>query len=160
VSFYGEELLAPRPTRKMEVHPQPARWRTTSLLAARDCLFSILAAALHICRASLQPHSEDAPCCGDRGSFVFSLLSNNVNIMAHRTLILPVSLCACGDTRWRSWWTHCATSRKVAGSIPIGVMGIFHWHNPFSRTVSVQSTQPLTEMSTGSIFCGVKAAGA
>jgi hypothetical protein len=25
---------------------------------------------------------------------------------------------------------HCATSRKVAGSIPDGVIGIFHWHNP------------------------------
>jgi hypothetical protein len=22
-----------------------------------------------------------------------------------------------GSTRWRSWWRHCATSRKVAGSI-------------------------------------------
>jgi len=28
-------------------------------------------------------------------------------------------------TRWRSWLTHCATSRKVAGSIPGGVTGIF-----------------------------------
>jgi len=29
-------------------------------------------------------------------------------------------------TRWRSWLRHCATSRKVAGSIPDGVIGIFH----------------------------------
>ena len=29
-------------------------------------------------------------------------------------------------TRWRSWLRHCATSRKVAGSIPGGVIGIFH----------------------------------
>ena len=29
-------------------------------------------------------------------------------------------------TRWRSWLRHCATSRKVAGSIPDGVFGIFH----------------------------------
>jgi hypothetical protein len=27
---------------------------------------------------------------------------------------------------WRSWLRHCATSRKVAGSIPNGVIGIFH----------------------------------
>jgi hypothetical protein len=27
---------------------------------------------------------------------------------------------------WRSWLRHCATSRKVAGSIPDGVIGIFH----------------------------------
>jgi hypothetical protein len=31
-----------------------------------------------------------------------------------------------GDTRRRSWLRHCATSRKIAGSIPDGVIGIFH----------------------------------
>ena len=30
-----------------------------------------------------------------------------------------------GGTRWRSWFRHCATSRKVAGSIPAGVTGSF-----------------------------------
>ena len=29
------------------------------------------------------------------------------------------------STRWRSWLSHCATSRKVAGSIPNDVNGIF-----------------------------------
>jgi len=29
-------------------------------------------------------------------------------------------------TRWRSFLRRCATSRKVAGSIPVGVIGIFH----------------------------------
>ena len=29
------------------------------------------------------------------------------------------------DTRWRSWLRHCATSRKVTGSIPDGDIGIF-----------------------------------
>jgi len=28
-------------------------------------------------------------------------------------------------TRWRSWLRHCATSGKVAGSIPDGVTGFF-----------------------------------
>ena len=51
-------------------------------------------------------------------------------------------------TRWRSWLRHCATSRKVAGSIPDGVIGIFHWHNPSCRTMVLGSTQHLTEMST------------
>jgi len=46
---------------------------------------------------------------------------------------------------------HCATSRKVAGSIPEGVIGIFHWHNPSGRTMALSSTQPLTEMSTRNI---------
>ena len=40
---------------------------------------------------------------------------------------------------------RCATNRKVAGTIPEGVIGIFHWHN---RTMALGSTQPLTEMST------------
>jgi hypothetical protein len=33
------------------------------------------------------------------------------------------------------WLRQCATNRKVAGSIPDGVIGIFHWHNPSSRTI-------------------------
>jgi hypothetical protein len=39
IHFYGEELLAPRPTPKLEDHP---------LSAVRDCLFNIFAATLHI----------------------------------------------------------------------------------------------------------------
>ena len=39
ISFYGEELLAPRPTPKLEDHP---------LSALCDCLFNIFTATLHI----------------------------------------------------------------------------------------------------------------
>jgi hypothetical protein len=35
---------------------------------------------------------------------------------------------------------------KAAGSIPVGVTGILHWHNPSVRTMALGSTQPLTEM--------------
>ena len=69
---------------------------------------------------------------------------------------LPTRLWA---TRWRSWLRHCATGRKVAGSIPDGVVGIFHWNNPSGRTVALGSTQPLTEMSTRNISWGVKVDG-
>ena len=31
-----------------------------------------------------------------------------------------------GGTRWPSWLRHCVTSQKVTGSIPDGVIGIFH----------------------------------
>ena len=55
---------------------------------------------------------------------------------------------------------HCATSRKVAGSIPDGVIGIFQWHNPSGRTMALRLTQPLTEMSTRNISLEVKAVGA
>ena len=40
-------------------------------------------------------------------------------------------------TRWRSWLRHCAASRKAAGSIISG------------RTMTLVSTQPLTELSEG-----------
>ena len=52
------------------------------------------------------------------------------------------------------WLRRCATHRKVAGSIPGGVIGIFHGHNPSDRTMVLGSTQPLTEMSTRNIFWG------
>ena len=51
-----------------------------------------------------------------------------------------------------SWLRHCATSRKVAGSIPDGVAGIFYWQNPSCRTTALRSTQPLTEMSKGKVI--------
>jgi hypothetical protein len=50
-------------------------------------------------------------------------------------------------TRWRSWLRHCATSRKVAGSIPDFVIGIFYWHNPSVLTMALGLTRPLTQMS-------------
>jgi hypothetical protein len=49
-------------------------------------------------------------------------------------------------TRWR-----CDTIGKVLGSIPDGVIAIYHWHNPSGRNMSPESTQLLTEMSTRSI---------
>ena len=61
-------------------------------------------------------------------------------------------------TRWGSWLRHCATSRKFAGSISDGVFAIFHNHS--GRTMALGLTQPLTEMSTRNISCGVKAADA
>ena len=52
------------------------------------------------------------------------------------------------------WLRCCAANLKVAGSIPNGVTGIFHWHNPSDRTMTLGSTQPLTEMSTRRISWG------
>jgi hypothetical protein len=59
-----------------------------------------------------------------------------------------------GGTRWCRWLRHCATSQKVAGSIPDGVFGIFYWHNPFGRTLALGLTQPLIEMSTRNVSLG------
>ena len=49
---------------------------------------------------------------------------------------------------------HCATNRKVACSLPDGVIGTFYWNNPSGRTMALGLTQPLTEMSTRNIFWG------
>jgi hypothetical protein len=59
---------------------------------------------------------------------------------------------------WRTavaqWLRYCTTNRKVAVSIPDGVIGIFLWPNPSDRTLALGSTQPLTEISTRSISWG------
>jgi hypothetical protein len=41
---------------------------------------------------------------------------------------------------------HYATSRKVTGSTPDEVIGLFYWPNPSNRTTALGSIQPLTEM--------------
>jgi len=59
-----------------------------------------------------------------------------------------------GEAAVAQWLRCCATNRKVAGLIPYGVIGIFYWHNASDRTMALGSTEPLTEMSTRSIFWG------
>jgi hypothetical protein len=44
-------------------------------------------------------------------------------------------------------------------SIPDGVTGIYHRHNPSGCNMALGLAQPLTEMSTRNISWGVKAAG-
>jgi hypothetical protein len=43
---------------------------------------------------------------------------------------------------------HSHVRRKIAHSIPNEVIGFFNRPNPFSRTMVLESTQPITEMST------------
>jgi len=66
----------------------------------------------------------------------------------------------CADTQWCSWLRHWAASRKVTGSIPDGVIGIFHWHNSSDCTMALGLIQPRTELRTRIISWGVKVAGA
>jgi hypothetical protein len=54
LGLYGDKLLAPRPTPKLEGHP---------LSAILESLFSIFAATLH-------PQPEDAPCLADRNPLI------------------------------------------------------------------------------------------
>jgi len=75
-------------------------------------------------------------------------------------LVLKIEQTSYRDTRWRSWLRHCATSRKVVGSIPNGIFGIFRGRNPSGSTTTPGSTYLLTEMSSRNMSCGVMAASA
>ena len=41
---------------------------------------------------------------------------------------LNITICLWWRTAAAQWLRCCATNRKVAGSTPAGVIGIFHWH--------------------------------
>jgi hypothetical protein len=47
-----------------------------------------------------------------------------------------------------------ATNRRIAGSIPDGVIGIVRWHNPSGHTTALGMTPSLTEMSARSVSWG------
>ena len=53
-------------------------------------------------------------------------------------------------TWWRSYLRHCATSRKIGGSIPDGV--IFHWPNPPGRNMAPGLKHRGREMSTSCLL--------
>ena len=55
---------------------------------------------------------------------------------------------------WHKLYKH-QLDATIAGSIPDGVIGIFHVPNPSDRTMALGSTQPLTEMSTRRISYGL-----
>jgi hypothetical protein len=59
----------------------------------------------------------------------YSFINYNPNLMHYFYKKKCVVLFYRGGMRWRSWLRHCASNRKVAGSIPDGVIGICHWHN-------------------------------
>jgi len=42
---------------------------------------------------------------------------------------------------------HCSASQEAAGTISDGVIEVFHLHNPSDRTLAVEATQSLKEMS-------------
>jgi hypothetical protein len=60
--FYGEELLAPHPTPKLEYHP---------FSFIRSCLFNIFTATLHNWRQFLPSQPEDTPYCGEKKIYIY-----------------------------------------------------------------------------------------
>jgi hypothetical protein len=80
--FYGEELLVPCQTSKLEDHP---------LSAVSDCLLNIFAATLRICRLFLHAQPEDAPFRGDRDSLIAERSWYVVYKYASHRRCIPVS---------------------------------------------------------------------
>ena len=89
-------------------------------------------------------------------SGVIPLLPPYFTITTYKRAAIPLFISTM--LRYHNW--HCATSRKVAGSIPDGVIGIFHRHNPSGRTMALGLSQPLIEMRTRNISWRINAAGA
>ena len=114
------------------------------------------------CLTSLSVTSSWKTLLADRSDFLLiSFCSNHVyensKSILKFLLLFRIGPRKVGDTRWRRWLRHCATSRKAAGSI---LDGNFHWHIHSGLTMAPGATQPLTEMSTRNISWKVKAAGA
>jgi len=58
------------------------------------------------------------------------------------------------------WLRCCATNRKVAGSIPDGVIGIIHFHNHFRSHYGPGVYSASNRNEYQEYFLGVKASGA
>ena len=86
--------------------------------------------------------------------FMCSFTSSGIYQIVYKQLYITWYTPYFWGTAVAQWLRCCATNRKVAGSIPHGVIGIFHLHNPTDRTMALGSTQPLTEMSTRRISWG------
>jgi hypothetical protein len=82
------------------------------------------------------------------------LLYKDYTLTIHSEIHIPIEW----GTWWRSWLSYYATRRKVTGSNSDEVIGFFNLPNPSSRTMALESTQPLIEMSIG-IFLGAKGGG-
>jgi hypothetical protein len=84
INFYGEELLAPRPTPKLEGHP---------LSAVSDCLLNIFAVTLRIRRPSLCPQPEDAPLSGEKNTSNMDACNNSSQNVTVAVRTCSVLLC-------------------------------------------------------------------
>ena len=82
----------------------------------------------------------------------FFLLKANYMCSDFDLYKLEIFMFQLGGARWRSLQRHCATSRKVAVSIPDGIIWMFCCLNPSRRPMALGPTQPLRKMNTRNIF--------
>jgi hypothetical protein len=91
--FYGEELLTPHKTPKLENHP---------MSAVRYRLFNISAATFHIWRPFLHSQPEDAPCRGNRYPHITGTYSKHAFLLfAHF------------DSDFNTVWGTCCSTNGV-----------------------------------------------
>ena len=64
------------------------------------------------------PNFSPGPTDYDAEITVFVCVCGIDTVTAKGAYVISIVHLFFGGTRWRSWLRHCATSRKVAGSIP------------------------------------------
>jgi hypothetical protein len=113
----------------------------------RDAFFSLKQTFITDCwinmQVSIKTHLQSACSVG-----MWQLEGQQKRGKNGLSLYLDVWIYDRWSTRQRSLLRHCATSGKVASSIPDGVIGIFHWRTPSAYIVALVSNQPLTKLST------------
>jgi hypothetical protein len=88
--------------------------------------------------------------CFTLHTYIYIYLYNQYSDHCNRWLITSFGLHR-SFIMWfllHSWLKHYPTSRKNVCSFPVEVIEFFNWSNPSSRTMALESTQPLTDMST------------
>jgi len=87
--------------------------------------------------------------------FISALTHSFVPFENHFTVFFfKVGISTKRGTRWPIWLWNALQVGRSRVRFPDGVTGIFHLHNPSGRTMALELTQPLTEMSTRNISCG------
>ena len=100
--------------------------------------------------SSVPPHKSHHDAFGYVTTASSHILSNSPSqTSTYSTLQLYVLVTYRRGKRCRSWMRQCATSRKVAGSFPHGVIRIFHRQ-------SHRTTQPLNRNEYQEYFLGFK----
>ena len=94
------------------------------------------------------------------GMYVCMYVRTYVCMYYVRTYVCMYKFFFGGGTAVAHWLRCYSTNRKVAGSIPDGVIGIFHWHNPPDRTIGPEFDTASNRNEYQEDFLWVNVAGA
>jgi hypothetical protein len=115
--FGKEKNLSPPLDQKSEsCSPQPSHYTDPQNCSGRDGIF--FSRKINGCVSTpWEPSSA-------RLASVLRMPEKTQWVLSTKSVYFYYAPVKMGGTRWRSWLRHCATSRKVAGSISDGVIGI------------------------------------